>query len=133
MLERAPGVREVAVVGLPDDRWGQAVTAFVVLDDEAIGAHDGADAGDRARSAADSGAGGRARSGAPDPEGPATAPAVVPDTSAARSAAARLDAFCLAGGDLARFKRPRCYHFTDALPKSPSGKILRRLLRERST
>ena len=33
VLERAPGVREVAVVGLPDDRLGQAVTAFVVLDD----------------------------------------------------------------------------------------------------
>ena len=38
VLERAPGVREVAVVGLPDDRWGQAVTAFVVLDDDAAGA-----------------------------------------------------------------------------------------------
>jgi fatty-acyl-CoA synthase len=26
-----PGVREVVVVGLPDDKWGEAVTAFVVL------------------------------------------------------------------------------------------------------
>ena len=25
-----PGVREVAVVGLPDDRWSEVVTAFVV-------------------------------------------------------------------------------------------------------
>ena len=31
---------------------------------------------------------------------------------------------------LARFKRPREYRFVDALPKSPSGKILRRLLRD---
>ena len=87
VLERAPGVREVAVVGLPDDRLGQQVTAFVVLDGAAAAADD-------------------------------------------KAAVARLDEFCLRSGDLARFKRPRRYHFTDALPKSPSGKILRRLLRE---
>ncbi len=88
VLERAPGVREVAVVGLPDDRWGQAVTAFVVLDD-AAGTTTGA-------------------------------------------AAARLDAYCLESTELARFKRPRRYRFPDTLPKSPSGKILRRLLREQA-
>jgi len=44
--------------------------------------------------------------------------------------AAALDAFCLASDTLARFKRPREYRFVDSLPKSPSGKILRRLLRE---
>ena len=87
VLERAPGVREVAVVGLPDDRWGQAVTAFVVLDDEVSEAREDA-------------------------------------------TASRLDAYCLEAADLARFKRPRRYHFPDSLPKSPSGKILRRLLRE---
>ena len=87
VLERAPGVREVAVVGLPDDRWGQAVTAFVVLDDGAAGAGE-------------------------------------------EAAAARLDAYCLESAELARFKRPRRYQFPDSLPKSPSGKILRRLLRE---
>ena len=86
VLERAPGVREVAVVGLPDDRWGQAVTAFVVLED-ATGAGE-------------------------------------------EAAAANLDAYCLASAELARFKRPRRYRFPDALPKSPSGKILRRVLRE---
>jgi 2-furoate---CoA ligase len=41
-----------------------------------------------------------------------------------------LDAHCLASESLARFKRPREYRFVDELPKSPSGKILRRLLRE---
>jgi 2-furoate---CoA ligase len=41
-----------------------------------------------------------------------------------------LDAHCLASDALARFKRPREYRFVEALPKSPSGKILRRLLRE---
>jgi 2-furoate---CoA ligase len=40
-----------------------------------------------------------------------------------------LDAFCLAAVELARWKRPREYRFVDELPKSPSGKILRRLLR----
>lgn len=42
----------------------------------------------------------------------------------------QLDAFCLDSDDLARYKRPREYRFVDELPKSPSGKILRRLLRE---
>ena len=87
VLERAPGVREVAVVGLPDDRWGQAVTAFVVIEEDAVGAGE-------------------------------------------EAVAAELDAYCLASAELARFKRPRRYHFPDSLPKSPSGKILRRLLRE---
>jgi 2-furoate---CoA ligase len=41
-----------------------------------------------------------------------------------------LDAHCLASETLARFKRPREYRFVDELPKSPSGKLLRRLLRE---
>jgi 2-furoate---CoA ligase len=41
-----------------------------------------------------------------------------------------LDAHCLASATLARFKRPREYRFVDELPKSPSGKILRRLLRD---
>jgi 2-furoate---CoA ligase len=40
-----------------------------------------------------------------------------------------LDAHCL-GSSLARFKRPREYRHVDALPKSASGKILRRLLRD---
>jgi 2-furoate---CoA ligase len=40
-----------------------------------------------------------------------------------------LDAHCL-GSSLARFKRPREYRQRDALPKSASGKILRRLLRD---
>ena len=40
-----------------------------------------------------------------------------------------LDVHCL-GSSLARFKRPREYRQRDALPKSASGKILRRLLRD---
>jgi 2-furoate---CoA ligase len=80
LLARAPGVAEVAVVGAPDDRWGQRVVAYVV------------------------------------PDGDVSADA--------------LDAFCLSSATLARFKRPREYRFVPELPKSPSGKILRRMLRE---
>ena len=79
-LARHPKVREVAVVGAPDDRWGQRVVACVVAEPDAT--------------------------------------------------AEELDAFCLASDTLARFKRPREYRFVDALPKSPSGKILRRILRD---
>jgi 2-furoate---CoA ligase len=52
---------------------------------------------------------------------------VVPD---GELTAEELDAICLSSEALARFKRPREYRFVESLPKSPSGKILRRLLRE---
>jgi fatty-acyl-CoA synthase len=43
VLYRCPGVREAAVVGLPDPKWGSVVTAFVVSDPgltaEAVDAH----------------------------------------------------------------------------------------------
>jgi len=45
---------------------------------------------------------------------------------------AELDAYCLAS-PLARFKRPREYRHVDSLPKSASGKILRRMLRDETT
>ncbi len=80
VLAAHPAVTEVAVVGAPDDRWGQRVVAVVV-------------------------AGAEVTSG-------------------------ELDDHCLASTALARFKRPREYRFVDELPKSPSGKILRRALRE---
>jgi 2-furoate---CoA ligase len=44
-----------------------------------------------------------------------------------------LDVHCLASDTLARFKRPREYRFVSELPKSPSGKILRRMLRQGDT
>jgi 2-furoate---CoA ligase len=70
-------VSEVAVVGLPDERWGKIVAAFVK------------------------------RRGAVTPE--------------------ELDQFCRQSG-LANFKRPRRYVFVEAIPKSPVGKLLRRML-----
>ena len=74
------------MVGLPDERLGQAVTAFVVP----RRAHDGT----------------------------------------TMVSAEDLDAFCRAAKDFASFKRPRRYEFVDALPKSPTGKLLRRRLQE---
>jgi 2-furoate---CoA ligase len=72
-----PSVGEVAVAGIPDERWGQKVTAFIVR------------AGD--------------------------------------VTAAELDTHCKKS-DLADFKRPRAYVFLKQIPKSPVGKILRRML-----
>jgi 2-furoate---CoA ligase len=81
VLARHPHVVDVAVVGEPDERWGQRVVAFVV-------------------------------------------PGVRELTGEA------LDAHCRSSGDLAPFKRPRRVVFVQAIPKTASGKILRRLLRD---
>ena len=80
VLAHHPKVREAAVVGAADERFGQRVVAVVVAE--------------------------------------------------AGTTGDELDAFCLESSALARFKRPREYRFVEELPKSPSGKILRRLLRE---
>ena len=34
-------------------------------------------------------------------------------------------------GKLARFKQPRAVEFVDEIPRNPTGKVLKRLLRER--
>ncbi|MDY0393780.1 AMP-binding protein [Virgibacillus halophilus] len=41
-----------------------------------------------------------------------------------------LDSYCSNSNKLANFKRPREYRFVDEIPKSPVGKILRRVLKE---
>src|SRR5690554_3304175 len=79
ILSLHPQVEEVVVVGLPDERWGSIVAAFV-----------------KTRTTIDE---------------------------------KELDRHCLER-ELARFKRPRHYVFVDEIPKSPVGKILRRVLRE---
>ncbi|WP_306006719.1 class I adenylate-forming enzyme family protein [Aquicoccus porphyridii] len=43
--------------------------------------------------------------------------------------ASELDAFCL--DQIARFKRPKTYHFVNELPKNAYGKVLKTALRER--
>jgi long-chain acyl-CoA synthetase len=80
-LAHHPAVADVAVIGVPDDRWGETVKALVVLRD-----------GSR-----------------PLPE--------------------QLIAF--ARERLAGYKLPRSVEFVDDLPRTPSGKVLKRELRAR--
>jgi len=78
-LARCPGVASAAVVGIPDERLGSRVVAFV-------------------------------------------------EPTSAEASVEAIDAACLKTG-LARFKRPREYVFVKQIPRSASGKLLRRKLR----
>jgi len=40
------------------------------------------------------------------------------------------DVIAWCGGRLARYKQPRSVVFTDAIPRNPSGKALKRILRD---
>jgi acyl-CoA synthetase (AMP-forming)/AMP-acid ligase II len=81
-----PGVLDVAIVGLPDDKWGEAVVAIVIPK---------------------------------DPQDPPTEEAI-------------LD-FCR--GKMAGYKRPKAVYFVsqEDMPRTGSGKIKHRILRERYT
>ena len=75
-----PGVADAAVIGVPDDRWGEAVKAIVVA-----------------------------------------APGQRPDPA---------DIIAWARERIAGYKAPKSVDFVDALPRNPSGKVLRRELRK---
>lgn len=84
VLRDAPGVWDVAVVGVPDERFGERPVAFVV-----------------------------------------------PDRSCAADRQALLAALrAHAGQRLGRFKQPDAIHLVDDLPRSATGKLLRRRLRD---
>ena len=80
-LSQHPDVAEVAVIGVPDERWGETVKALVV-----------------------------------------TRPGSAPTAD---------ELIAFARERLAGYKLPRSVDFVDELPRTPSGKVLKRELRER--
>ena len=80
VLYSHPGVLEAAVVGVPDDHWGESVKALLVLRD------------------------------------------------GAKATEEEVISFCKE--NLASYKKPRSVEFRKELPKSPTGKILKRLIRD---
>ena len=80
VLAEHPAVMEVAIIGVPDDRWGESVKAVVALK---------------------------------------------PNTSATEE---ELIAYC--AEHLAKFKCPKSVDILEALPRNPTGKILKRDLRK---
>ncbi|MFP3144107.1 MAG: AMP-binding protein [Caldisphaera sp.] len=83
VIYKHPAVKEVAVIGLPDEKWIERVTAVVVLKD-----------------------------------------------NYQKSEKLKEEIMEYARNNLAHFKAPKEIIFVDSLPKSPSGKILKRELRE---
>lgn len=74
-----PGVSEVAVIGMPDEKWGEIVCAIVVADQSKIDD-------------------------------------------------LQIIEYC--GARLARYKLPKKIIFAETIPRNPSGKVLKRVLRE---
>ncbi|MFN7951619.1 MAG: class I adenylate-forming enzyme family protein [bacterium] len=81
VLRQHPAVEDCAIIGVPDDAWGEALVAYVVR-----------------------------RAG---------------------HAVTRDELIDHCARELARFKKPKDVRFIDQLPRNPTGKVLKRELRER--
>ncbi len=68
--------------------------------------------------------------GRPDPKWGEVPVAFVVLHEGAQAGADEIVGFCR--GRLAKFKAPRAVHFIDQLPRNPSGKVLKRVLREQA-
>lgn len=80
LLSSHPKILEVACIGVPDQKWGEALKAVIVLKEGQT----------------------------------ATEQEII--------------GFC--EGKIAGYKKPKTVEFTDSLPKSPAGKILKRVIKE---
>ena len=74
-----PKVADVAVIGIPSDKWGESPMAVVVKGDDSL---------------------------------------------------TEAEVLAWADGKLARFKQPTAATFTDVIPRNPTGKVLKRVLRD---
>ena len=79
VLNEHESISEVAVVGIPDERWGEIVKCFIVLEEGA--------------------------------------------------SLKKIELINFLRGRIAGFKIPKSFSFVSSLPRNPSGKILKRLLR----
>jgi len=81
ILAGMPGIREVTVIGVPDDRWGETPLALIVRD---------------------------------------------PDATLSKQ-----DVIEYCRAKLAHYKCPTSVQWADALPRTPSGKVMKHILRDR--